>query len=512
MRVAEFAEARKENPDLLLVDYLGNHSWLGQVPTFAAGSPRQGEAIPPAVLNALIKTYLRRGKAVILLDGLDELARGTSRDAIVSAIEAFIQDCVCTPAGLNPFNEQTRPWKRIFDQESPTDVGGNQLIITSRIAGYHESPIGGYLAHYTIEPMESSAIDRFCDAWSLSIRQLLVKSGESQVEVDNLAHQQAKALKAAIHDPSRPGVAEMASNPLLLTIIALVHHSTQARLPEQRFLLYQIAVKNLVDVWRESDLKEDEVVSVLAPIAAYIHDRYSSGLIPEPELRILLTRHLATYRGLNPAQLPPIFHKTVEAWLTTIREQVGILAARGEYHYGFLHLTFQEYLAARYLVRNPKTALKNILKYIDDPRWREPVVLAMAEALYPIDPKARERFLFGILDAHDPLADLLPFRVLLVVAALPELVQAPRRVMERVTEQLLEVYADREGIGRFEYLRREIETVLDRLHRGEIGAILDRMMVKALSEATVDQPFKGLAAAELVVRNGWATPVVITHN
>ena len=361
VRVADYAEARRaaaqngrQPPSLL--DFLGHQGWQGEFPTFPRGHERQGERIPPDGLNRLVRDFLRRGRALIILDGLDEITAADDRAEIVRAVESFIRDWVTDPTGLSPFDQPDRPW-HAWTTVPPAESGGNQIVITSRIAGYHASPLSGRLTHVTIQPMTDPAVDRFCEAWTLAVHQLLADPDESDRAIAKRAEREAKALKATLHDPNRPGLRELAGNPLLLTILAMVHHSSQARLPEQRVRLYQIAVKNLVEVWRDSGLTEDEVVQVLAPVAAHIHQHSPTGLIEEEELRAWVTRGLAAYRGEDPERPTPAFRRDVAAFLNAVRERVGLLAARGERFYGFLHLTFQEYLAARHLAGDPATAV-----------------------------------------------------------------------------------------------------------------------------------------------------------
>ncbi len=499
VRVADYAEARRRAREAgqsppSLADFLGHHGWLGNYPTFGPGHPQQGEYIPPQALNRLFKDALRQGDAVVLLDGLDEITVAEDREEVVRAVEAFIRDFLPEPPGPVP-------------EPPPVETGGNQIVVTSRIAGYHAAPLSGRLTHLTIQPLEKPAIDRFCDLWALAVHQALTPDA-SEEEIQQRARKEAESLKAAIHDPQRIGVRELASNPLLLTLLALVHHNAGARLPEQRVRLYQMAVESLVEVWRETGLTEDEVVHVLAPIAAHIHERYPTGLIEEGELRSLLTHHLARYRGLDLNALPPrervALQQQVEAFLTAVREQVGLLAARGEGLYGFLHLTFQEYLAARHLVADPATAVDELLQRRHDPRWREPILLALGYISWTQGPQARQRVLQALLAADDPARDPVPQGLLLVAAALPELAQAPPAIVRQVTQGLLDLLAHRAGPGRLPSLEKDALQALKALRRAGTAREVDRTLVRALEGASRN-PARAMAAALAVLEHEWFT-------
>ncbi len=57
-----------------------------------------------------------------------------------------------------------------------------------------------------------------------------------------------------------------------------------------------------------------------------------------------------------------------------------------------MHLTFEEYYAARYLVARSKERAKLIRKHLHQPRWEEPILLALG---------------FVGLDSPDDAAELL---------------------------------------------------------------------------------------------------------
>lgn len=506
VRVADYAEARRNAAERglappTLFEFLGHQGWQGQFPTFGREHPRQGERIPPEGLHRLFADRLRRGQAVVMLDGLDEITAADDRLEIGRAVEAFIRDWIADPLGYSPLDQPGQPWAGRRGP-APAQQGGNQLIITSRIAGYHDAPLSGRLTHATVEPMSDPAVNRFCRTWALAVHRLLADPHDSEAEIVARAQDEAEALIRAVHDPDRPGLHELAGNPLLLTILAMVHHNSQARLPEQRVRLYQIAVENLVEVWRETGLSEDEVVQVLAPVAAHIHQNYPTGLIGEKELDERVTRALAEYRGENPDRPTPAFRPIVETFLAAVRERVGLLAARGEAFYGFLHLTFQEHLAARYLAGDPDAALVAILKHRDDPRWREPILLALGYLSWTQSMSARLRLLTAFLDADDPLNDLVPRGALLVAAALPEMVKAPPTILEEVIRRLLRARAAMP----YTWLREEVSRILTRLRWGDQAFLVDRALAAALSTPPpAGQADPAPAAAALIREGRWFT-------
>lgn len=499
VRVAEYAEAHAQSASrgeyLPLIDFLGWHRWNGRPPMV------RRQALSPEKLNRLIETHLRDRRAVVALDGMDELTG--RRDDIVQEIEIFIRDWIEDREGASPTKTSGEPGTH----------GGNQIIITSRIAGYHSAPVKGELAHFVIEPMRRPAVEHFCDVWTHAVESLLM-SNESPEEIGRAAAMEAEGLKAAIFNDAYPRIRELAANPLLVTILALVYRKSRGKLPQQRAALYDIAIRTLVETWRETGLAIVEIIEVLAPVAAYIHERYSTGLIDQSELREVVTCHLAEYRRVpDPANPPASFQLDVDTFLRVVREEVGLLAARGERLYGFLHLTFQEYLAALELVRDRRNAAARLAERLGDPRWREPVLLALGHISVSDKwgPASFNAFLRTFLDAPDPLGDLIPRAALLVATALPEMAQvklSPPLVRE-LARQLLISYAEREGLARFEHLRAQLEKALSRLREGKHREVVDEVLCEALVCPPDGRREVSAAVARLVREQGWLNAPVV---
>jgi hypothetical protein len=497
LKVSEFADAsqkkRSERETFSLVDFLGYHSWLNQSPP--CSQPK---------LNALIRQYLEKGRAIIILDGMDEMTNAHQREDVIRAIEIFIDDWINARGQKVSAQGKYLLWDRL-KREEPAKTGGNQIIITSREVGYGIRPITGQVAHVKIQPMDPVAVEHFCDAWTLAIHRLLYPNEKSDT-LHRKATLEADRLKKAIFDPLRPRVRELATNPLLITILALVYHKNQGSLPEQRSELYQEAMKILIDTWRFTKITAKEVEYILSPLAAYIHQNCPKAAIEESDLKAIIKKSLAQFNNEDVAHLPPSFGLKVDDFIRCVREEVGLLAERGKQIYGFLHLTFQEYLTALYLVRDQQHASQEIIEKLDDPRWHEPILMALghiSSAYSDWGSDDREQLLTGVLEADDPLGGRIPRSALLIVTAIPEMERVPEPVVHKIIRRLLTTYADRDGIGQFASLRERISSGLKILYKSKYQRLLVQYLEKAILTIEKGPQNLALASASLLVENEW---------
>src|SRR5262249_2487910 len=153
-----YEKAQGIQETLQLIDYLGHHPWLGNHPEDG------GRPLPAEEVNQLIRHHLAQGTAVGMLDGMDEVTASSLRDEVARAT-ARSSEAWALGRG-RPV--EPRPAGGIFALGVPGQEGGNQVVIPSRIAGYHSSPIRGDLTHVTIEPMGRLAVERFCEQWVLA--------------------------------------------------------------------------------------------------------------------------------------------------------------------------------------------------------------------------------------------------------------------------------------------------------------------------------------------------------
>ena len=298
--------------------------------------------------------WLERGRALILLDGLDEVVDEAQRRSVVEQIETFLGQYKHCPA-----------------------------VITSRPAGYRWDFFNlEAFPHYTLEPFDDRQVDTFIDHWYDSR------------ELDKAAAKRRKEdLRSAFKGNDR--IRNLATNPLLLTIIALIHRY-QAELPRRRFKLYEKAVETLLTSW-DSDkniklylvlqqLKSDDLLYVLKKLAYWIHTQGSAGetdggtLIETDELKHQLCREIKELRQCKSHEAKA----EADRFVDFIQRRTGLLNEQGKDCYAFVHKTFQEYLTAeeiydRFMGGEDEVIEEHIQAHLHDPHWREVLLLLVSK-------------------------------------------------------------------------------------------------------------------------------------
>ena len=108
--------------------------------------------------------------------------------------------------------------------------------------------------------------------------------------------------------------------------------------------------------------------------------RAETVLFSEPEVRAAADRALRAheYRGRE-------LEEETNRFMAAARDAIGVLVEHGPEVFGFLHLTFQEFLAARAITRLAAPAANEVVaSWWDRPDWRE------AWTLYALGCEAQE--------------------------------------------------------------------------------------------------------------------------
>ncbi|MBW4579266.1 MAG: HEAT repeat domain-containing protein [Tildeniella nuda ZEHNDER 1965/U140] len=327
-----------------------------------------------ALPKGFFEHWLNNGRALILLDGLDEVAEESKRYHLVQCIENFL--------GQYP---------------------QNRAIITSRPAGYKRDFFRmEEFPHYELQPFDDGKIEEFCDRWY-----------RSRVQDTAEAQRRRESLQKALGQQDR--IKLLARNPLLLTIIALIHRY-QARLPRERYKLYDKAVETLLTAWDDNKelsnqtvlkyLQLDDLRRLMESLAYWIHTQGSTGdteggtLIDKDELIQKLCQEIKTLKQLQHYEAKA----EAERFVKFSRDRTGLLNEQGQDCYAFVHKTFQEYLAAQdinYQADNEddfEIILTHIEQHLHDPHWREVLLLLIAQQ----SPKKAARAIRKVLTANSP--------------------------------------------------------------------------------------------------------------
>jgi hypothetical protein len=295
--------------------------------------------MPGGVPDGWWERQLRRGRCLVLLDGLDEVTVDPDRRAVTR----WVQDQIDA-------------------------YPGNHFVITSRPYGYKGLviPQADVLA---IRPLTAEQVATFLNRWYLAAarhRTGARSTGELRA-TRILAEEESGRLLSLLR--AHPALDDLTVNPLLLTMIAIAHQYKGA-LPGSRADLYgeichvmlsrRIQAKELPELMPWASKRR-----ILADLATQMMLRKVSWLSATDVLAIISP-------PLNRLAQPVPGDKFI-ADIT----RNGLLVEPVPGRYAFTHLTFQEYLAAVAAQTNSELA-KALCGTVDDPWWRETTLLYAA--------------------------------------------------------------------------------------------------------------------------------------
>lgn len=296
--------------------------------------------------EGFLEQALEEGRAVLLLDGLDEVGSAAERSTMCDRVKAF-----CTAYPQVP------------------------VLVTSRIAGYDEAPLSGRgedgFLHLQLDPFNGDDLSQFVRNW------YAVQEPLDPVARDRGVEELGSAFRAD------PRVRELARNPLLATLIALVHRF-EAHLPGERAKLYELCVKTLLETWpaarkrRFEEIDEGLQRAYLEALAYRMQAARDAGerevAIGRGELVGALVE-IVEQRGTTGAA-PEASRRMIERWVRFLEEGTGLLIEQRPGVFAFLHLSFLEYLAACALERE-ENLVDAISRRFKDQAWQEVCLLSI---------------------------------------------------------------------------------------------------------------------------------------
>jgi HEAT repeat protein len=298
------------------------------------------------------------GQALLLLDGLDEVAEDATRADLVQKINCFLAA-----------HEQ------------------NWAVITSRPWGYRRDYFRTEdYPHFELELFDDGQVQEFIEHWYLN------RCDNNTTQAQEMIRDLQDALK------SKDRLQNLVKNPLLLTMVALIHRY-QDTLPKRRHKLYDRAVDTLLKSWDRKGKgeiygefkhldRDDDLRRVMSQLAYWIHTQYetqtteSGTLIEEEDLLIQLSQII---RREYPQVKPHQAKEEAERFVAFIRDRTGLLNEYGRGRYAFVHKTFQEYLTAEAILNqakyddDPEIILQTLRDKLHSPHWREVLLLLVGQ-------------------------------------------------------------------------------------------------------------------------------------
>jgi len=309
-------------------------------------------------MNQLFARALEAGRVLLLLDELDAVGGRAERLAVARQVESWA------------------------NSHGPR---GNRVVVTSRSVGYDEAPLACDFRAYTLSPFGPAEIGRFARQWCIAYQRWADPGQPEEMAVEK-GQAEAALLVAEIHADLK--VESLASNPLLVTIIALIHYKG-TRLPDHRVKLYDLCIQTLVETWREARseagplgkaLRVANEIKVLAPFALWLQERAPGpgGAARRDAVRAQLVELMARqFKGDREAA-----EAEADLFLELGQRQTGLLVERGEGWFGFFHPTFKEYLAARACVLEGQIkgvggTWEALRPHLSDPLWHEVILFTV---------------------------------------------------------------------------------------------------------------------------------------
>lgn len=278
-----------------------------------------------------MERVLRRGDAIVLFDGLDEVSlENEKRGKLIDALNAFVykySDC--------PYLLSCRV--------AATDYSFTQFEYVE-MADFDERQIGNYI-----------------DRW-------FVRDEETR----------QRCRHDLLKNPENKTVRELAQTPLLLSLLCLVYEELN-KFPLERHELYDEAARALLAKWDDSrKINRDTVYKrltlrrkqqMLATLAAQNFDE-GHYFLKEKQLIKQIEAYLQKAPGIDEPD--------GELVLKMMEAQHGIFVERARGIHSFSHLTLQEYFTAKYIVEEEaRGSVERMMAHVGDDSWNEVFLLTV---------------------------------------------------------------------------------------------------------------------------------------
>jgi hypothetical protein len=286
-----------------------------------------------------VRNILHLGRAIILVDGVDEVSAAQRED-----VHTWLIDLV-----------ETYP--------------RCQLIVTSRPHAIEEGWMNNKISNNaTLQEMALEDIDAFIDHWHEAVKQEL-HTEEAKNELAPLAQH----LKAQVKQ-IRP-IRNLASNPLLCAMLCALNRDRRRQLPLNRVELYTACCSLLlerrekesrIDLRDYPPLSYSQKMRLLESLAYWmIHENLTETTVSIVDSRF-------SSKLTNMPNIPP--DTTAAMTRRFFIERSGLIREPIVGQIDFAHRTFQEFLAARAAL--DVSDIAHLISNAHDDQYREVIILS----------------------------------------------------------------------------------------------------------------------------------------
>ncbi|MFL6521262.1 MAG: NACHT domain-containing protein [Chthoniobacterales bacterium] len=299
------------------------------------------ETLPTAWINR----KLLRGRCILLLDGLDEIADVQSREKV----SAWLNNAI-----------SSHYYKR------------NVFIVSARPLGYRAAPIDRS-SILEVQPFTFEDTKRFINQWYYA-NEVIARGNRDSKYIRHAARNDAELLLERLR--TSRSIADLTSNPLLLTMVCMVHRYHGA-LPGSRGQLYAEISQVLLERWRQRRGIEDkhsgpQKIEVLRRVAAWMMTAHTKE-VSEADV-VLVSKGPLSKIGV------PAGYKAALDFFQNLQADSGLFLERESGVWSFAHLSFQEYLCADCWSANSESIPENWDDLVGSSWWHEAILLYASKA------------------------------------------------------------------------------------------------------------------------------------
>ena len=303
---------------------------------------------------SIVRKHLNAGRSLLIFDGVDEVPITVGEPPHAVSARTLL---------LSGLSNSIPAWTK----------AGNRVLVTSRPYGLDDVQIRNLgLPHFPLAELPRGLQRLLVSRWFHVLRQ-------------GAAEADAECTKIWNDIALRPEIAELASNPLLLTAICIVYGDNH-RLPEHEFDLYERIVDTVL--YTRYPNVGPTVKQARAQLCVIAHGMHTGDSLgeqrKEPQASATIDEIDRMLRDNDVHRLGTELYKIkAEGSREELLSQSGLLLPQGDRRAAFFHFTIQDFLAAERIYDKHLEELNLIFnRYGDSAEWRKGLGMCFGALLH----------------------------------------------------------------------------------------------------------------------------------